>query len=137
MRRIAAKREVRGESEPAAGRHLPAPADRGGDALQHRPQPAGAEFRPAVLRIVEHAIVPEHREPQRQWILPGGRRNLVEEALHDEGIRSVRRRAPGAARNAARDAVPFEPIVWNQSRREIVRIQLGLPQALGLLFGRR
>ncbi len=94
MRGVAAEGEVRGQSDAAAARELPAPADLAGDALEHRAQPRRAELRPAVLAVVEHAVGTQHRETERERVLAGGMRDLVHEALDDEGVRRVRRGAP-------------------------------------------
>ena len=119
--------------EAAAARHAAAPADVAARPAQHVAQPPGAERRPAVLCVWRTpAPSPSRSQSKRERILLRGVRDLVDETLHDERVRGVRGRAPGAARDAGVDGEPFHPDVRSELRRKVVRVELGRPQLFGL-----
>jgi hypothetical protein len=123
-------------SQTAAARHRSSPADRGGSALQNLGETTRIEARPAVLLVRQLARRAEQFEPQCERILPARVRDLVDEALDDEGVGGVRRRAPAAARHPRIDSEPFIAQVRDAAGREIVGIDSGIT-ARRAISGRR
>ena len=54
-----------------------------------------------MLGVVQHPILAQHCDAESEGVPAGRVGDLVEEALHDECIRRVRGRTPGAARDPA------------------------------------
>jgi hypothetical protein len=67
---------------------------------EHVREAAGIECRSTVLSVGQFPCRAEQPQPQFEWILLRGVRDLVDETLHDECVRGVGGRAPRTALNA-------------------------------------
>src|SRR6185436_18094708 len=132
VRGIAAECEMTGDPEPTTARHATTPADALCRETQHASESTRIERRSAVLLVLQFTRLAKQAKAEGEGILLRGMSDFVEETLHGEGVRSVRGRAPRAARDAGVDRKPFHSNVVEQLRREVTRIELGSPHVLGL-----